>query len=489
MKAVIYARYSSENQREESIEGQIRECREYAEKNNITVLNSYIDRAFSARTADRPQFQKMIKDSESRVFDTVLVWKLDRFSRDRYDSAHYKHALKKNGVKVISVKENITDTPEGIILEAMLEGMAEYYSAELSIKVKRGMKENAIKGKNNGANLPYGYYVDNQGYLAIDPTQAPIVKEIYDLYDKGQTMTQIIDYLNSKGIVNNYGKPFTVGKMSYLLKNRKYIGEYKYDDIVIPGGVPAIIDNDQFERIQIKMKSNRKHAARFEALTDYLLSTKLFCGSCGAMMVGESGIGRNDLRYHYYKCGNAKRRKGCNHKKAIKKDVIEKLVVEITVRAVLTYENIDRIADNILIVQSQDDPTIPALKKQLQECKKGIENLVNAVQAGIVSPSTKERLDMLEAQRSQIESSIELALIERPVFTKDQIVAWISSFKYGNIEDKEYQKNVINAFVNSVYVFDDKITLNYNYEHGTSTVTFTDINNVSFSDTINCSVP
>ena len=126
MNAVIYARYSSDRQREESIEGQLRECAEYAKKNNMTLLGTYVDRALSARTADRPDFQRMIADSSKGLFDIVLVWKLDRFSRDRYDSAHYKHILKKNGVRVISIKENISDGPEGIILESMLEGYAEY---------------------------------------------------------------------------------------------------------------------------------------------------------------------------------------------------------------------------------------------------------------------------------------------------------------------------------------------------------------------------
>lgn len=177
MKAVIYARYSSDNQREESIEGQIRECTEYAVRNDITILSSYIDRALSARTADRPEFQRMIADSEKRLFDVVLVWKLDRFSRDRYDSAHYKHILKKNGVRVISARENISEGPEGIILESMLEGYAEYYSAELSEKIQRGQKENALKCRSNGGNIPLGYKIGADGVLEIDPATAPLVEE------------------------------------------------------------------------------------------------------------------------------------------------------------------------------------------------------------------------------------------------------------------------------------------------------------------------
>lgn len=193
MNAVIYARYSSDNQREESIEGQLRDCREYAEQNKLAIVGNYIDRALSARTADRPDFQRMIHDSEKRLFDVVLVWKLDRFSRDRYDSAHYKHILKKNGVRVVSVKEAIADGPEGIILESMLEGMAEYYSAELAVKVRRGQRENAMKCRNNGGTLAYGYSVNKEtGALVVNPKTAPIVREIFSRYDKGELIKDIM---------------------------------------------------------------------------------------------------------------------------------------------------------------------------------------------------------------------------------------------------------------------------------------------------------
>ena len=135
----------------------MRECKEYAERSGIIILGSYIDRALSAKTDNRPEFQRMIKDSDKQLFDIVIIWKLDRFARNRYDSAHYKAILKKNGVKVISAKENISEGPEGIILAAMLEGYAEYYSAELSQKIRRGQKENALKGRTNGCGVPLGY--------------------------------------------------------------------------------------------------------------------------------------------------------------------------------------------------------------------------------------------------------------------------------------------------------------------------------------------
>ena len=207
MTAVIYARYSSDNQREESIEGQIRECTAYAKKNGITIVKHYIDRAISAKTDNRPQFQQMIKDSDKKLFDIVLVWKLDRFARNRYDSARYKTQLKKNGVKLMSATEIISEGPEGIILESVLEGYAEYYSADLAEKVVRGQTENILKGRCNGGRGTFGYTLDSERKFHIDPLASPFVLESFTKYRDGLTMKEIRDWLNENGIeVNSLAK-------------------------------------------------------------------------------------------------------------------------------------------------------------------------------------------------------------------------------------------------------------------------------------------
>lgn len=242
MNAVIYARYSSDNQREESIEGQLRECLSYAEKNNLKIVNHYIDRAFSARTDDRPAFRQMIQESEKKEFSIILVWKLDRFSRDRYDSAYYKHQLKKNGVRVLSATENISEGPEGIILESMLEGMAEYYSAELAVKVRRGQQENALKCRSNGGVLPLGYCVSKDHTFEIVPEKAAIVREIFTRYDNGEALQTIANSLNKQGLCTQKGKEFRVSSLGKILRNRKYTGEYRYDTTVIPDGMPRILN-------------------------------------------------------------------------------------------------------------------------------------------------------------------------------------------------------------------------------------------------------
>ncbi|MBQ7010059.1 MAG: recombinase family protein, partial [Ruminococcus sp.] len=189
---MLYARYSCDNQREESIEGQLRECKAFAERKGYIVVDTYIDRAISAKTDNRPDFQRMIKDSAKKEFDIIIVWKLDRFSRSRYDSARYKAALKKNNVSVVSATEAISEGAEGIILESVLEGISEYYSIDLSEKVTRGMVENVLKGKFNGGSVTYGYSIDKDRFFRKNPAEAPIVTEIFNRYADGETILEII---------------------------------------------------------------------------------------------------------------------------------------------------------------------------------------------------------------------------------------------------------------------------------------------------------
>ena len=482
MKAVIYARYSSDSQREESIEGQLRECTEYAERNGITVLRSYIDRALSARTADRPEFQNMIKDSEQKMFDVVLIWKLDRFSRDRYDSARYKATLKKNGVKVVSATEIISEGAEGIILESVLEGYAEYYSADLSEKVIRGMTDNALKCKFNGGMMPIGYVIDAEQHFQIDPLTAPFVLEAFKRYDGGESISEITASLNGRGLKTKKGKAFKIGGVSLILKNRKYIGAYQYGSVIIPKGIPAIIDDDLFDRVQRRMAFNKKAPAKAKATEEYLLTTKLFCGTCERLMAGESGTSSTKgVKHYYYKCGGAKRKLGCK-KKSVKKDFIERAAVILTVNRVLRDEEISRIAEAIVALQEKEDTSLPAMRQQLTECEKAIDNMLNAIQQGIITASTKERLEQLETQRQELKLSILQVQMTKPRYTKEQVVSWISRFKYGNVDDPQYQKQIIDTFINSIYVFDDKLVFTYNFKDGTETITLAEIQAAFGSD-------
>ena len=474
MTGVIYARYSSDNQREESIEGQIRECKEYAEKNDITILSTYIDRALSAKTDQRPEFQRMIKDGNKQLFDVAIVWKLDRFARNRYDSAHYKSVLRKNGIRVVSAKENISEGPEGIILESMLEGYAEYYSAELSEKVVRGLTENTLKCKYNGGGMPVGYSIDKDQYFRIDPLTAPVVLEAFQWYDEGRTMKEIADLLNEKGVRTYRNLPMSINSVTRLLQNRKYIGEYRYRDIIHPEGIPAIVPKDLFERVQERMKKNHRAPARHKAEDSYLLTTKLFCGKCGAFMVGESGTSHDGQVHHYYKCVTAKRRKGCD-KKTVKKEWIENLVVDQTMHILFDDELIQRLTGAVMELQTRENTDLPLIRQQLSETERGIQNMLNAIQQGILTPSTKQRLDELEQTKSKLEVSLLQEEMNKPVLTREQITFWLYRFRKLDVTKQDQRQRLIDSFVNAIYLYDDKIVLIFNYKDGSKTVTGSDL--------------
>jgi DNA invertase Pin-like site-specific DNA recombinase len=482
--AVIYARYSSHNQREESIEGQLRECHDFAAKNGFTVINEYCDRAISGKTDQRPSFQKLIKDSEKGRFEAVIMYTLDRFARNRYDSAIYKAKLKKHGVRVFYAKQPMPEGPEAIILESVMEGYAEYYSENLSRNIKRGLKENAQKGLvNGGAGRALGYTMGEDGKFQIDPVGAKIVQEIFQMYADGVSATQIIKHCNEQGYKTAIGNAFGKNSLHSILKNEKYIGVYKFMDVVIPDGVPAILDKTLFEEVQTMLKHNATARAKTKAHEDYLLVTKLFCGHCGSRMVGESGKSKTGKMHYYYKCANRKRKHNCD-KKMEKKDWIEELVVRYTVENVLTDENIERIAVKAMEIiekESEDTTYLNALKDQLKEVEKKINNIMSAIEQGIITSTTKERLVAFEDEKGNLEDMIAREESKKPFLTKEHIVYWLLSFKNGDIKDKTYQRRIIDTLVNSVYIYDDgdkgrKIVLTFNMSgHNTATITCSDI--------------
>ena len=471
MTAVIYARYSSDNQREESIEGQIRECTAYAEKNGITIVKHYIDRAISAKTDNRPEFQQMIKDSDKKLFDIVLVWKLDRFARNRYDSARYKTQLKKNGVKLMSATEIISEGPEGIILESVLEGYAEYYSADLAEKVVRGQTENILKGRCNGGRGTFGYTLDSERKFHIDPLTSPFVMESFKKYNEGSTMKEIRDWLNEKGIKNPVGGAFTYNSVEHMLKNRRYIGELKFRDVVVPNAIPPIIPLELFEDVQEKIAKNKKAPARRKAEDDYLLTTKLFCGYCGALMFGESGTSRTGEVHRYYKCATAKKHKGCK-KKTVRKQWLEDLVVNQTMQLVRDDAAMESIIAKVMELQNKENTNIPLYEKQLRDAESGIQNMLNAIQAGILTSSTKERLEQLEETKRELEARIAEEKLAKPKVTEEFIRFWLLRFRKLDMSLKDQRQALVDTFINAIYLYDDKVLITFNYKEGTQTVTF-----------------
>lgn len=487
MKAVIYARYSSDNQREESIEGQMRDCMQYAEYNDIQVVGSYIDRALSAKTDNRPNFQKMIKDSAKRLFDVIIVWKLDRFARNRFDSAYYKNILKKNGVRVVSAKESISEGAEGIILESVLEGYAEYYSVELAEKVTRGMTDNALKAMSNGGITPLGYYLDDEQHLQIDESKAPFVREIFQRFADGEMIKTIIADMNARGVgmtvrmkkkpgKKPYTKPLGYNNVRRMLSNRKYIGEYRFKDIILEGAIPVIIDKDLFEKVQKRIEVNTRAPAIHKAEDEYLLTTHLFCGKCKAMMIGDSGTGKKGTVYHYYKCVNAKKTHTCD-KKAVGKDFIENAVVRAVMAKIMDDELMEHLSYTLYDLQLQSSTILLALKQQLSDVKDGIERMLDAIQQGVAVADVRNRLEELEARQKELEIEIADEQIKAPLLTQEQILYALTKFRDLDLSTQKGKQVLIDSFVNAVYLYDDYAIITCNYKDGEEKITFEDIEN------------
>lgn len=274
-RGVIYARYSSSGQREESIEGQLRECRIYAEKHGITIVGEYCDAAMTGTNDKRPQFQRLIRDSAKGQFTVAILWKIDRFARNKYDSAIYKHKLKQNGVRTVYAKESIPDGPEGIIFESLMEGFAEYYSANLSQNVKRGLYDSALKLQTLGQTA-YGLRKGTDGKWEHNPAQAPIVKRIFEEYVAGRSIISIYKQLNAEGYRTLNGGMFNKNSLRTILKNEKYCGVYKYADIRVEDGIPAIISKELFAMAQQMIKKNHEKPAAKKEDGGFLLSENFF---------------------------------------------------------------------------------------------------------------------------------------------------------------------------------------------------------------------
>ena len=464
----LYLRFSSERQKEQSIEGQLRDCISYCKIKGYRIVAIYVDRATTARkdVEKRVYFQQMISDSVHREWQYVIVWKLDRFSRNREDSAVFKMRLRKNGVKVESATENISKNPEGIILEAVLEGIAEYYSADLSQKITRGMRESALKCQCVGGHIPLGYKIEDHK-LVVDPETAHIVQEAFQLYANGETVAEICRMFNAKGYRTAKGVEFNRNSFKSMFRNERYIGVYTYRDIRIEDGVPAIIDKDLFETVSRRLSKNAEAPARGKAKVDYLLSGKLFCGHCGASMNGESGTSKTGAIHNYYACYARKRRKG-GDKKPLKKEWIEFIVAQDAME-LLTDDVIEEMADMAIAQSDQDlkeNTRIPELTARQQEVEQSISNIAKAIEKGVASDTLLDRLTQLEKDKKDIAK--QLAEEEKYIYRidRDQIIFWLTKFKDGDIEDEEFRRHIIDLMVNSVTVWDEpdgyRITTAYN---------------------------
>ena len=453
-RAVAYARYSSAGQRDVSIEQQLRDIRAFAQREGYTIVHEYADHAKSGfRHIDaRVAFGSMMEAAKSGSFGAIIVWKVDRFGRSREDSAIYKGRLRQYGVRVLYAMEPIPEGSAGVLLEGMLEATAEWYSRNLSENVIRGMRDNARKSLYNGATL-YGYVPGPDGHYAIDPDQAPVVRQIYEWYLSGRSIASIIRELTARGITRS-GKPFTYNIIVKMLHNERYTGVYIFRDIRNEGGMPAIITRDQWEEVQRQMAKRQKRDSK--SPVDFLLTGKLFCGHCGMSMAGDSGTSHTGATHFYYACMNKKNRKSCD-KRSIRKEVIEEAVINYLLDVALNPDTISRLADLVLAEQqqAQKHSVLSSLRSEQASVQRKITNLNNAIADGVYTASTLTLLQNLEAEAHSLADAIAAAeFSESQLLTRERILYWMNRFTHGDRTDPRFAERLVNIFLNAVYLYD-----------------------------------
>jgi site-specific DNA recombinase len=484
--AVIYARYSSHNQREESIEAQVRACEEYAKRKNLQIVGHYTDSAKSGTNADRESFLQMISDSGKGKFKYLIIHKLDRFSRDKYDAVTYKRKLKINGVTLLSVTENLDGTPESIMLESCLEGMAQYYSANLAREVMKGMKESAYKCTHLGGKPPLGYDVDptTKKYV-INKAEAAIVKYIFENYTNGVGYNRILEYLNGMGFRSKFGRPFGKNSLYSILGNEKYTGKFVFNKklekdvsgrrnpqwkpreewIVVDDGLPAIIDEETFNAVQAKLETNKKRGGRFLAKEAYLLSGLITCGECGSSMFGNSRKGgRNKSRYSSYKCSHRANHKGCANKE-IRKEYLDNYVLDELYAKLFSESSIKKLSVmlndyNRKKAEEADEETKLA-SVELEEISGKISKIIMLVtESGISIETVKDELKQLEERKHFVEDYLRDVRLKNNIATisEDAISDLICKSKeFVQTHNIAECQNFIHSYIEKVIVYSERV--------------------------------
>lgn len=443
--AVIYARFSCSKQREASIEDQLRVCRDWCGREGYAVVAEYADHALSGRTDDRPKFQEMIANAgESEI---VLVYMMDRFSRDAFDAPIYKRELAKHGVRLVSALEAIPDSPEGIIYEKLLEGIAACESAKTSVRTKRGMEGNALKCMDNGVRV-YGYHPDSDGHYQIVPGEAEIVREAFGRRIAGETCGSIAEDLAQRGVRTYTGRPCGYTMVYKMLQNEKYRGIYIFGNVRREGGMPRIIDDGTFDRAQhVQGKKQRAD----EDWGDFVLSGRVICSACGRTMPGVSGRSHTGAKHEYY---------GCKHcdMKAVRRDWLEGETVE-ALRTILSdRDEALRIAQ--MVVDSQTDHLADEERKRataaLRSAENGMRNLLAAVEQGIMVPGTKERIGQLKEQQARARRDLESLDA-----CKLDAVVFADFLQSGTLLD---DRSLLDAFVYQALVSEECVLVTLNYD-------------------------
>lgn len=450
--AVLYARYSSDKQREASIDDQLRVCRDYCKAENIAIVAEYADYALSGKTDHRPEFRRMIANAPES--DYVVVYMFDRFSRDRYDSATYKKMLRECGVRVLSASEKVEDTPEGGLQEGMLELLSEYYVRDLARKVRRGMEGNALKAQNNGYRI-FGYDTDpDTRRYVINDAEAACVREMFQMHIHGHSVNSIAREMAQRGWTTTTGRPVDYNWAWRILNKRAYTGLYSWGGIEVEGGMPQIVDKATFAKSQAVVPKKRRANENWDV---YRLTGKLYCGFCGMPMHGTAGTGKKGKRYHYYAC---KENGGCG-RPWVRRELVEDSIAEAVLEVCSDEEKMRMMAHRIIEAYAQpgeEQAEMDAVEEQITALEREQHNLTSAAMRGFVNDEMVSRNEEIKLQLKNLHNRRGILASQICEVTEDDIVGFMM---HGF--DRTDEDVIFGAVVREAYLFEDCVLLRFNF--------------------------
>lgn len=463
---VIYARYSSHRQKDVSIEQQIRACKTHAADMEIRLIDTYEDRAVSGRTDKRPGFQRMMRDAENGLFRYVIAWKSNRIGRNMLEAMMNEARLQECGVKVLYVEEDFDDSAAGRFALRTMMNVNQFYSENMAEDIRRGIRDNALNCKVTNGSLPFGYRVSPDKHWELDPPKDAYVREIFERVARGDALIDIARNFNARGIRTTRGKEWAKASFGRLLHNERYTGVYIYDDVRIEGGVPRIVSDELFWKVQevMKHKKNPRGNRHRAASIQYLLTGKLRCGHCGSLMTGLSGTSKTGVLHHYYVCQKKRTEHACD-KKNVRRDSIEIAVARAIQTHVLTDEVIEWIADSTVAHYDKriEQSHLRELEAQYKDTQKRLKNLLNTIETGGGSKTTMGRVRELEQEEADLLHQVAAARAEIIDIDRETIIEGLNMYKGGDILDPEYREELFNTFLIAVYVYDDTLKLVFSF--------------------------
>lgn len=471
---VLYGRYSSHNQKDISVEQQFEKGYGLAGEYGIRIVETYADRAVSGRTDKRKDFQRMMADAAKGKFRYVIAWKSNRMGRNMLEALVNEAKLQELGVRVLYVEEDFDDTAAGRFAARSMMNVNQFYSENMAEDIKRGLYDNASNCMVANGHLPYGYKRDDTLHYVIDEAKAAVIREIFVRVSCGEPLVDIYDSLNARGIKTSYGRPWGRSSFQKILSNERYRGIYIYGDVRKEGGIPRIVSDELYFKVQEVLKTKKNPQGRHRVNGDYLLTGKLFCGNCKSPMIGISGTGRTGKLHYYYVCQKKRSEKTCD-KKNVRRDEVEYQIAKAIFDNALQDQVIEWIADSTIAYNDRKEAEghIGILEDQLADVQRSLKNIMSAIEQGIVTETTKSRLLELESERSEIEGKIAAAKADIVPVNREQLIEWLLSLREGDIHDKKYQARLFDTFLIAAYLYDDgtaKLVFSFAGDKNTVTV-------------------